>query len=495
MENNIYNDDLENFLKDTADNFRMYPSKRVWHSLYNNLHPGRRWPSLAVCMLLISGILFISISNNNSVNNINRHKASENILANSKKYSSDDNADIINAFKNNSSFVIDNIFNTTAKKTSFRYTNTISNNISKTNLINSTAFNHLSNHKEPTLKNTSTTFKAHGISNDTELAVKIYILSPIDIIKANPNTEADREYADVIKKIKAADYLINKLTSADTKDIAKINIADKSWIEDYAFHNKASLSKWKRNVAFQYYLTPSIGFRQLYKNYELPSTASLANNNPLLVNNSTNNLSLKDKITQSSAINIEAGGTVLYSLSRRFRFKSGLQFNYTSYNVDANELQHPNQTNLLLNDLNTGYAILSPRISFYANSTSDENKKKLKNSTFQFSIPIGTDYKLAGKNNLKWYAGASVQPTFITGGHLYALSADEKNYIEDPSLLRQWNLNASVETFLSYKTINGVIISAGPQLRYQFFSTYDKRYTYTEKLYNFGVKLGIATHF
>ena len=70
-----------------------------------------------------------------------------------------------------------------------------------------------------------------------------------------------------------------------------------------------------------------------------------------------------------------------------------------------------------------------------------------------------------------------------------------KNYINDPSFYRRWNLNSSIETFLSYKLNNGAILNAGPQFRYQLLSTYDSRYIYNEKLYNIGIKLGISRNF
>ena len=43
MEKEFYTDDrFEQLIKERADQFSMYPSKRVWHSIYNNLHPSRR---------------------------------------------------------------------------------------------------------------------------------------------------------------------------------------------------------------------------------------------------------------------------------------------------------------------------------------------------------------------------------------------------------------------------------------------------------------------
>ena len=151
-------------------------------------------------------------------------------------------------------------------------------------------------------------------------------------------------------------------------------------------------------------------------------------------------------------------------------------------------------TTITLNDLNTGLPVLSSRPTTLANTEGVYNKK-LNNNTYQISLPVGADIKLAGNNNLKWFAGATIQPTYIAGGNAYFVSSDLKNYVTDNSLMRKWNLNAGIETFISYNTKSGITLNAGPQLRYQLLSTYSKEYSYSEKLYNFGLKIGIITRF
>ncbi|MBK7882749.1 MAG: hypothetical protein IPJ81_02125 [Chitinophagaceae bacterium] len=54
MEKKIYTDNFERMLKDKLDEFRMRPSKRIWHSIYNDLHPGKKWPSITISLLLIT---------------------------------------------------------------------------------------------------------------------------------------------------------------------------------------------------------------------------------------------------------------------------------------------------------------------------------------------------------------------------------------------------------------------------------------------------------
>ncbi len=59
MERKFYENDFEQFLKESADQFRMSPSKKVWHGIYNNTHPGRRWPSVAMSLLFIFTLVLV----------------------------------------------------------------------------------------------------------------------------------------------------------------------------------------------------------------------------------------------------------------------------------------------------------------------------------------------------------------------------------------------------------------------------------------------------
>ena len=59
MEEEIYFDDFELTVQEQANRFKMVPAKKVWHGIYNDLHPGRRWPSVMVSLVLIFSIVFI----------------------------------------------------------------------------------------------------------------------------------------------------------------------------------------------------------------------------------------------------------------------------------------------------------------------------------------------------------------------------------------------------------------------------------------------------
>src|SRR6266487_7110850 len=59
MERKYYHENFESSLSEDADQFKMYPSKQVWHGIYNDVHPGRRWPSVAISFLFIFTLVIV----------------------------------------------------------------------------------------------------------------------------------------------------------------------------------------------------------------------------------------------------------------------------------------------------------------------------------------------------------------------------------------------------------------------------------------------------
>jgi len=68
MERKFYPENFENFLKGHADQFKLTPSKKVWHGIYNDIHPGRRWPSIAMSMVFLFTLVIIGHLNTNNGN-------------------------------------------------------------------------------------------------------------------------------------------------------------------------------------------------------------------------------------------------------------------------------------------------------------------------------------------------------------------------------------------------------------------------------------------
>lgn len=56
MERN-FNNEFERFLKENADQYRLYPSAKVWRGVYNTLHTRRKWYGAGIILLLLTGSL------------------------------------------------------------------------------------------------------------------------------------------------------------------------------------------------------------------------------------------------------------------------------------------------------------------------------------------------------------------------------------------------------------------------------------------------------
>ena len=54
MESNFNNRDFEQFVKQNADQYRMFPSEKVWDNINNTLHTRRRWYGIGLTLLLLT---------------------------------------------------------------------------------------------------------------------------------------------------------------------------------------------------------------------------------------------------------------------------------------------------------------------------------------------------------------------------------------------------------------------------------------------------------
>jgi hypothetical protein len=72
----------------------------------------------------------------------------------------------------------------------------------------------------------------------------------------------------------------------------------------------------------------------------------------------------------------------------------------------------------------------------------------------------------------------------------FIISNDLKNYASGGRMMRNFNLNNSIETYVSYNTGKNKW-HIGPELRYQILSSYSARYPVQEHLFNYGVRVGV----
>ena len=198
--------------------------------------------------------------------------------------------------------------------------------------------------------------------------------------------------------------------------------------------------------------------------------------------------SVDNLVTHKPAVGAEVGANVIYKLTDNFILRAGLQLNYSRYQLRA-YASKPEQTTLAVvsNPLGTdSINVISTLQNLNGNGSSWFN-----NEYFQVSLPVGFEWGVLGNSTLKWNIAASAQPVYNFANNVYLLSTDFKRYGQEPSLIRKWNINAGVETYVSYN-MGSFKWQAGPQLRYQLMSSYKSEYPVKEYLVDFGFKIGVT---
>lgn len=568
MERKFYTDNFEQLLKEKSDEFRMYPSKRVWHSIYNDLHPGRKWPSIAVSMVLIFALLMTGYWNNRSTLASQQPASSNNIdvAATSGSGAPASHSDVAlqqgtntltasnsPGSQNPASFNLSNTIAATQNintLSSDKYVGPATSVLSTGNNQHSLATVHTrhnnvaSSHSKiivaavdfnntPSAGNSNNNGKLRSATNDIASngtnatpffntdAGATFNTAPVVAAAAatatlqklntaeNNNTTTDATAAIGNDAEKSGTLQDNKGTIISATTIAAIannkanqsqsnagtykkvmSTEDKAWVDDYAFHNKSKRKKWQDRTSFEFYLTPGAVFGKLTNDakYNLPVAA------PSYTNGGNGSGGDANKaVNKKPGLGIEGGFSINYSLAKKLLVKAGVQANITSYGINAYETNHPVLSTLMLIDPNSGFPYMHSTLSTLSNIGGSQ-PVILHNQTFQVSIPLGFAFKLSGNDKLAWYTGASIQPSFVAGGKAYLISADRNTYVADPSLIRKWNLNTGIESYITYK-FDGFTLQAGPQYRRQLMSTYYNKYTVNERLSAVGIKLGLIKNF
>jgi hypothetical protein len=262
------------------------------------------------------------------------------------------------------------------------------------------------------------------------------------------------------------------------EDIQKIN-----WLQDYAVYELA-VNKPKR-INWQLSFAPTMSYRKLTgtKNANIQSNSR---NIPIALNIQGD---VERLVNHKPALGFELGTYLLYAVSHNFSLKTGLQFNYSRYQIQAYSSATERAT-IALNSIN---GLSSSSISSFTQirNFGGYAVQDLQNQYFQLSLPLGIEVNILGSNKLQLGVAGTVQPTYLLNPNTYLISSDYKNYTKEPSLVRRWNVNTSAETFVSYKAA-GLRWQVGPQIRYQLFSSYTNKYPIKEYLIEYGVKIGVT---
>ena len=266
------------------------------------------------------------------------------------------------------------------------------------------------------------------------------------------------------------------------------NKKDVSWLQQNAtFELKNPVKRGKLN--WQVYFSPTMNYRTLSGGDAYPVQKTGVQYVPIAI---THFGSPDDFVNHKPTLGYEAGGSMLYRLTRNLTLKTGLQFNYSRYNIKAYTSANSQQATIALNSFyGAGYG--SSTITAYSNiqNFGGNAQKDLYNHYYQLSIPVGFELRVLGNERLQFNIAASIQPTYLLNRNSYLLTTDYSDYTKAPSLFRRWNFNGGVEAFVSYN-IGGFRWQVGPEFRYQLLSTYTDQYPIKETLKEYGIKIGVS---
>jgi hypothetical protein len=472
MERDFYNEDIEQLIKQKADQYKMYPSDKVWKGIHRSLHPRRKW-------YWFSFVLFLGAISYYTV--MEMIAPSRNAVATAKNPSAQSPS---SAQQDKQAVVIP--FVTTGKQQEAKVT------------TGKKQFSDLV--QTPTGNNTESLATAapgavYTLENNPALSREAKVIdfrtgrfkedllsaAPADkLVRASENENAVAPAIGEPAADPAAGVSFTGTLSAEaTEDSKSIN-----WLQESAAY-RLPVQKPQR-LSWQLSFSPTMNYRKLdgSRNRRIHSDAK---NVPIALNiqGDPDNL-----VRHKPALGLELGSHFIYSLNKTFAVKAGLQFNYSRYDIQAytSNVKEPatialNRTSGALGDSITNYTNLR--------NFSGDAVQELQNQYFQFSIPVGIEWRLLGNDKLQLGVAGTVQPTYLINRNTYLITTDFKNYTQEPSLLRKWNLNTSAEAFIAYKT-GDLKWQVGPQFRYQLLSSYIKEYPITEHLMEFGIKIGVA---
>jgi len=448
MEKNDNDVNFENFIKKTADQYRMYPSEDVWNGVHRTLHPRKKWYGFGLGLLLIStglSVMFLVNTKKTNLKEISEINAVPQTEQASKTINGNADVTVIPESR-------------------------LSRNILT---INSNKENTIFNQIPVTIQSLDILIAENKILANT------FSQDPFiqNHIPADAITDQDEYYTGIINnKIKNPRQEEGKEVSHLNENLLLSTLTIESVLNTY------NRNKKKNKLFFQVFFTPTVSYRKLSENKAFLQSApsNLPPSYSALYN-------INNVVTHKPDMGLELGLNVKYPVTKSINAKVGLQFNMTRYEIKA----FNNPTEIATIALNNGRRLESLNtVSNYRNFNGGK-ADWLKNFYFQASVPVGVEVNLIKDEKIAFGIGSTLQPTYVLGDRAYLISSDYKNYSEVPWLIRRWNVNTSIETYVAYST-GKLNWQVGPQVRYQLLSSFVDKYPVKENLFDFGLKVGIG---
>ncbi|MFN5144681.1 MAG: hypothetical protein ACK5D2_04730 [Bacteroidota bacterium] len=424
--------EFEQFLKENADNHRLYPADSVWESIHARLHPKKRWPLTALLLLAFTtGSITWFGPGERSIESVRRTDKVEAAASIAKQSDAPD-------------FASD-------------FTQELTSSEAETEVA--------------TLAKTD----AFSVA-PTEVPTES---SPIPASQIEPAIEVIEAPAKTNNEGTAiAETAASVSTTAITPNEPSYPLSIESVTNSYQRQKHSPRFRW------QLHFTPTVSYRSLKEDQKFIAQARMnLSAAPLAATTELSNV-----INHRPDLGMQLGLLGTYPLGKRLDLIAGLQFNVSKYDIKAFNYPTEVATIALVNAWG-GPTAVTTVTSFRSNGFMSK-ASWLRNYYYSLSAPVGLEWRILGKKQNHWGFSTTVQPTYMVGNRSYIISMDYQNYAEVPYLINKWNLNVGLETYAKF-SVGNTDFRVGPQVRYQLFSSFKKGYPVSEHLYDFGVKLGI----
>jgi hypothetical protein len=424
--------EFEQFLKENADNHRLYPADSVWESIHARLHPKKRWPLTALLLLAFTtGSITWFGPGERSIESVRRTDKVEAAASIAKQSDAPD-------------FASD-------------FTQELTSSEAETEVA--------------TLAKTDAFSVAPTeVPTESSPIPASQIEPPIEVIEAPAKTNNEGTAI--------AETAASVSTTAITPNEPSYPLSIESVTNSYQRQKHSPRFRW------QLHFTPTVSYRSLKEDQKFIAQARMnLSAAPLAATTELSNV-----INHRPDLGMQLGLLGTYPLGKRLDLIAGLQFNVSKYDIKAFNYPTEVATIALVNAWG-GPTAVTTITSFRSNGFMSK-ASWLRNYYYSLSAPVGLEWRILGKKQNHWGFSTTVQPTYMVGNRSYIISMDYQNYAEVPYLINKWNLNVGLETYAKF-SVGNTDFRVGPQVRYQLFSSFKKGYPVSEHLYDFGVKLGI----
>ena len=330
MENNFNNRDFEQFVKQNADQYRMFPSEKVWNNIHNTLHTRRRWYGIGLSLLLLTTGVVTWVMLNNSQKN---RPIASTIPTFTEKQIPEPKTPAHKAL------VI-----APAKPS-----NTATSFITPAESLRKNIYIH----QEPVESFVEETV---AVAPDEEvpsiMAQPAKTEEPVQAIVTLKNIFPAREVSTnktissptiAIRKANNYSFVVNTPEPKTEATVADNVIADeKPLIMDGSFPltiesvvNSYTYVPKRRGISFEVYFSPTISYRELKENKDFINSARNNGVGGAAPVSTPYSADVNSSVTHKPDVGLQLGFAAGYPITKNLRVIGGLQFNISKYDIRA----------------------------------------------------------------------------------------------------------------------------------------------------------------